>query len=145
MRNLILATAAALALSATGVQPAETLGDPAAWGNQWNACRADPTHVERVVYAPGDQWLNECTVSRGPVRYRMVTVTRWFIPIDQHACVLSGGLATCRDYWTGLFTCFADYGRPDPFLWPAICTPEHWSLWQPAPPPPLPPPPPEPR
>src|SRR5262245_32668924 len=81
-KNLILAAAAALALSATDA-PAETLGDPAAWDAQLQQCRLDPSHVERVVEAPGFQWLNECTVSRAPFRYRMVTVTRWFVPIDQ--------------------------------------------------------------
>jgi hypothetical protein len=45
----------------------------------------------------------------------------WFIPIGQHVCALSGGLATCRDYWTGAFTCFADFGTPDPLLWPTAC------------------------
>jgi hypothetical protein len=124
--NYTIATIALLA--ATTAASAQQLGDPVAWDAQLAQCRADPTHVERVMEAPGLQWLNECTVTRGPMRYRMVTVTRWWVPIDQHICALGGNIAVCRDYWTGMIGCFAPMG-PDAFLWPAECTEAHQQLW----------------
>jgi hypothetical protein len=104
--SLVTAALASVALLGAPAR-AETLGDPATWNAQLGQCLVDPTRVARVEYVPWprDYWLNECTVTRdGGMRYRLVTVTRWFIPIDQHACALAGGIATCRDYWNGAFS-----------------------------------------
>jgi hypothetical protein len=109
----------------------EQLGDMNAWARQWAQCLADVTHTVKESYdAVGFQWLNECTIHRGNVRYRLVVYTRWWQAFDFKACALSHGISICRDFLNGAYDCFASYQPQDPFLRLSACTPSHWALWK---------------